>query len=266
MGGLKFLAGRRIRMVSGSMNYGQGHAVAFAQIVGDVLGVSGEHFELLQSDSDELIAGAGTGGSRMVISAGTLLMKAAQASIEKGKRAAAYLFEAAVADIEFAHGAFRVSGTDRAIELFDLVEQLQQLDALPAAVPAILDAELAEDSPPSAFPNGCHVAEVEVDPDTGVVTVKRYFVVDDLGTLINPMLVEGQVQGGVAEGLGQALLEHTVYDDDAQLLPGSFLGYKLPRATDVPDVQFASLPTPVTNNPLGVKGCGEAGTTGRCPQ
>ena len=125
-------------------------------------------------------------------------------------------------DIEFAHEAFGVSGTDRATDLFELVERLQQLDALPADVPANLYAELAEDSPPSAFPNGRHVTEVEVGPDTGVVTVERYCVVDDFGTLINPMLAEGQVQGWVAQGLGQALLEHTVYDDDAQLLSGSF--------------------------------------------
>jgi aerobic carbon-monoxide dehydrogenase large subunit len=265
MGGIRFEADDCVTMISGSLNYGQGHAATFAQIVTSYLGVPFERLQLLQGDSDELIAGAGTGGSRTVLTAGTLLMKASDAVIAKGKLAAAHLLEASALDIEFAQGRFSVAGTDRQIELMDLVARLRAEPALPDDVPDDLSVALADESPPSAFPNGCHVAEVEVDPETGVVELVSYAVVDDFGTLINPMLVEGQVHGGIAQGLGQVLLERTVYDDEGQLLAGSYMDYAMPRASDIPPMRFASQPDPAKTNPLGAKGCGEAGTSGSMP-
>jgi carbon-monoxide dehydrogenase large subunit len=144
----------------------------------------------------------------------------------------------------------------------ELAEKVRTLTNLPENLPKSLDAQLSEDTPPSAFPNGCHVAEVEIEPDTGVVEVVRYVVVDDFGTLINPMLVEGQVHGGVVQGLGQALMENALYDGEGQLIAGSYMDYAVPRAADVPDFIFDSHPVPAKSNPLGAKGCGEAGTTG----
>ncbi len=265
MGGIRFEEDGTVTMVSGSLNYGQGHAATFAQILTTKLGIPFDRFRLLQGDSDELIAGAGTGGSRTVISAGTLLLHAADAVIENGRQISSYVLEAAVEDIEFERGTFRVAGTDRAISIMELADSLRGGTALPDDVPESLDAELAEETPPSAFPNGCHIAEVEIAPDTGVVRVDRYVIVDDFGTLINPMLVEGQVHGGVIQGLGQALMETTSYSEDGQLISGSYMDYVMPRADDLPDFVFASHPVPAKTNPLGAKGCGEAGCTGALP-
>ena len=265
MSALRFEDDGTVTMVSGSLNYGQGHASTFAQIVSTHLGVPFAALRLLQGDSDELIAGAGTGGSRTTISAGTLLIQACDLVIENGRRLAAHVLEAAAEDIVFARGEFRIAGTDRAIAIMDLATRLRDLGPLPGGLPPSLDATLAAQTPPSAFPNGCHVAEVEIEPETGAGAVVRYGVVDDFGTLINPMLVEGQVHGGIVQGIGQALMEETVYDGTGQLVAGSFMDYALPRADCVPDFEFASHPAPATTNPLGAKGCGEAGTTGALP-
>ena len=265
MGGIRFRADGSVLMVSGSLNYGQGHAVTFAQIVSDRLGIPIERLELLQGDSDELIAGAGTGGSRSVICAGSALLSAADEVVANGRTLAGHVLEAAAQDIAFARGEFRVAGTDRAIGILELAARLHAPGGVASAAPDALDANIAEATPPSAFPNGCHVAEVEIARDTGVVTLARYSVVDDFGTLINPMLVEGQVHGGVVQGLGQAILENAVYDAEGQLVSGSYMDYALPRADDVPMFRFASRPVPATTNPLGAKGCGEAGTTGALP-
>ncbi len=265
MGELRFEEDGTVTMVSGSLNYGQGHASTFAQIVTTHLGVPFEKLRLLQGDTDELIAGSGTGGSRTVIAAGTLLLHASDMVIENGRKLAGHVLEAAAEDIEFTHGTFRIAGTDRAIDIMDLSARVRAMGPLPDGLPASLDAKLAEETPPSAFPNGCHVAEIEVTPETGEVAVVRYSVIDDFGTLINPMLVEGQVHGGIVQGLGQALLEHTVYDSEGQLVAGSYMDYALPRADEIPDFTFASRPVPAKTNPLGAKGCGEAGTTGALP-
>jgi carbon-monoxide dehydrogenase large subunit len=265
MGGLRFEDNGTVTMITGSLNYGQGHHSTFAQIVTSKLQIPFERLNLIQGDSDELIAGAGTGGSRTVISSGTALTHAAEQVIEKGKKLAAYVLEAAEADIEFDNGTFAIAGTDRSIGIMQLAEHIRSLDPLPEHLPQSLDVQLAEDTPPSAFPNGCHVAEVEIDPDTGVTEVVRYSIVDDFGTLINPMLVEGQVHGGVVQGMGQVLLENVVYDEQGQLIAGSYMDYAVPRALDVPNFEFASHPVPATSNPLGAKGCGEAGTTGALP-
>ena len=263
MGGIRFEEDGTVTMVSGSLNYGQGHHVTFAQILTATLGIPIDRFNLLQGDSDALIAGAGTGGSRTVISAGTALLHAADQVIENGRAIAGHVLEAAVADIEFEAGQFTVAGTDRTISILDLAERARA--GLPDDLPPGLDAELAEDTPPSAFPNGCHIAEVEIEPETGTVRVDRYVIVDDFGTLINPMLVEGQVHGGVIQGLGQALMEDTAYDAEGQLVSGSYMDYTMPRADDLPVFEFRSHPVPATSNPLGAKGCGEAGCTGALP-
>jgi aerobic carbon-monoxide dehydrogenase large subunit len=185
--------------------------------------------------------------------------------IEKGKALAGHFLEAAAVDIVFGDGSFRVAGTDRAITLLELAARARAARDLPPDLPASLDVALISDTPPSSFPNGAHVAEIEIDPETGVAALQRYTAVDDFGVLVNPMLVTGQVQGGVAQGIGQALMEATRYDRSGQLMSGSFMDYTMPRAETVPAIAVDYHPVPATSNPLGVKGCGEAGVTGALP-
>jgi len=265
MGGLRFEPSGDVTIVTGTLDYGQGHAAAFAQVLADRLGIPFGRIRLLQGDSDALLAGGGTGGSRSIMASGAAILAAAERVIEQGRAAAGHLLEAAEADIEFADGQFRVAGTDRAIGLLELATRLAAGGTLPDGVPDSLDAALVIDTPPSSFPNGVHVAEIEIDPETGAAMIARYTVVDDFGTLVNPMLVEGQVHGGIVQGIGQALMEQAVYDADGNLAAGSFMDYAMPRAADIPDIGFTSHPVPATTNPLGVKGCGEAGVTGALP-
>jgi carbon-monoxide dehydrogenase large subunit len=182
-----------------------------------------------------------------------------------GKQIAAHVLEAAVADIEFRAGRFVIAGTDRSVGIMELAEKIRSGLKLPAELPQSLDVQLVADGPPSAFPNGCHIAEVEVDPETGVVEVVRYSFVNDFGTVINPLLVNGQAHGGIVQGIGQALLEHTMYDEQGQLLTGSYMDYALPRAGDAPMFTHEFHPVPATTNVLGAKGCGEAGCAGGLP-
>jgi carbon-monoxide dehydrogenase large subunit len=265
MGGIRFEPDGRVTMITGTLDYGQGHASAFAQVLVERLGLPFERIDLVQGDSDALLAGGGTGGSRSIMASGKALVEAAAEVIEKGRMLAGHFLEAAPADIAFEAGAFRIAGTDRSITLLDLAARVRGVTDLPRDLPTSLDAALVAESPPSAFPNGCHVAEVEVDPETGQVRLERYTAVDDFGTLVNPMLAEGQVHGGVAQGIGQALLEHAVYDAAGQLLAGTFMDYALPRADVVPAIEVGFHPVPAASNPLGVKGCGEAGVTGALP-
>jgi carbon-monoxide dehydrogenase large subunit len=265
MGGIRFEADGTVTIITGTLDYGQGHASPFAQILTEKLGVPFDRIRLLQGDSDELIAGGGTGGSKSVMASGAAIIEASQKVIELGKQAASAVLEAAAADIEFARGRFTIAGTDRSIDIMDLAKKLRGGVRLPADAPKSLDVKHVFDNAPSAFPNGCHVAEVEIDPDTGVTSVVSYVMVNDFGTIINPMLVEGQLHGGVAQGIGQVLLERTVYDEDGQFLTGSYMDYALPRASDLPNYAFFSHPVPATTNPLGAKGCGEAGCAGSLP-
>lgn len=265
MGGLRFEEDGTVTIITGTLDYGQGHASAFAQILTEKLGVPFDRIRLLQGDSDELIAGGGTGGSKSVMASGAAIIEASQKVVELGKQAASAVLEAAVADIEFAQGRFTIAGTDRSIDIMALARKLRSGVNLPADTPKSLDVKHIYDNAPSAFPNGCHVAEVEIDPDTGVTSVVKYVMVNDFGTIINPMLVEGQLHGGVAQGIGQVLLERTVYDEDGQFLTGSYMDYALPRASDLPNYAFYSHPVPATTNPLGAKGCGEAGCAGSLP-
>jgi carbon-monoxide dehydrogenase large subunit len=190
-------------------------------------------------------------------------VEAAGKVIEQGRQIASHVLEAAAADLEFAHGRFVIAGTDRSIGIVELAERLRGGLELPPGVPASLDVRHVSDGPGAAtYPNGCHVCEVELDPETGAMAVVRYLAVNDFGTVINPLIVEGQLHGGVVQGIGQALMEMTAYDDDGQLLTGSFMDYALPRAVDSPEVAVIHHPVPATTNVLGVKGCGEAGCAG----
>ena len=265
MGGIRFEADGTVTIITGTLDYGQGHASAFAQVLSDRLGVPFDRIKLLQGDSDELIAGGGTGGSRSMMQSGGAIVEASGIVVERGKQVAAHFLEAAVADIEFARGRFTIVGTDRGIGIMDLAAQLRLEPSLPDDLPRTLDVSHIFKGVPSAFPNGCHIAEVELDPDTGVVDVVSYATVNDFGVLVNPMLVEGQAHGGIAQGLGQALTEMVAYDEGGQLLTGSFMDYGLPRASDLPGLSFESHPVPARTNPLGAKGCGEAGCAGSLP-
>ena len=257
MGGIRFEPNGDVTIVSGTLDYGQGHATPFAQVLVDRLGVPFDRVRLVQGDSDQLIAGGGTGGSRSIMAAGTAIAAASMLVVERGRTLAAEALEAAPADIEFdpRAGRFAIAGTDRSVGIMELA----------ARDPAALSVEHVDKYEASAFPNGCHVAEVEVDPDTGEAQVVRYTMANDFGVLVNPMLVEGQAHGGVVQGIGQALMERTAYDGDGQFLSGSFLDYQLPRASDVPPMAFSSHPSPALTNVLGVKGCGEAGCAGALP-
>ena len=264
MGGLRFGDDGRVTIVSGTLDYGQGHRSTFAQILSARMGIPFDRIDLLQGDSDELIVGGGTGGSRSVIAEAGALYETAAEVIEKGRAVAGHVLEAAIEDVEFADGEFRIAGTDRSVGIFELATRARDLGGADG-LPETLDTELVHNTAPSSFPNGVHVCEVEIDPETGATRVDRYTVVDDFGTIVNPLLAEGQVHGGVVQGIGQALMEHIVYDDDGQLLTGSYMDYQLPRAIEIPDIVFDDHPVPATTNVIGAKGAGEAGCSGALP-
>jgi aerobic carbon-monoxide dehydrogenase large subunit len=249
----------------GTQSTGQGHETAYVQLTAAQLGIDGDKIRIRQGDTDTIPVGGGTGGARSLYSEGQAILTTSDSVIAKGKQAAAEELEAAVADIGFADGTFSIVGTDRGIDILTLAAT-QRKKATAGLKATILDA--AEIAPIKAhtFPNGCHVAEVEVDIDTGVVELSRYLVCDDFGKTINPLIVRGQVAGGVAQGYGQAVMERTVYDPDSgQLLSGSFMDYALPRANEFPDIEVELLEVPCATNPLGVKGAGEAGAVGSPP-
>ncbi len=264
MGGIRFEADGTVTIITGTFDHGQGHAAPFAQVLVGKLGIPFERIRLLQGDTNELLVGGGTGGSRSIMNSGAAILLAGDKVIENGKILAAHVLEAAAADIEFKAGRFAIAGTDRSIGLLDLAERVRGAKGLPAGLPS-LDVKLAYDGAPSTFPNGCHVAEVEIDPETGVTEIVKYTAVDDCGVVINPMIVEGQVHGGVVQGIGQALLERVVYSEDGQPLTGSYMDYGIPRASDVPSIVSHEHPVPAKTNPLGVKGVGEAGCSGAFP-
>jgi aerobic carbon-monoxide dehydrogenase large subunit len=253
-----------VTLTTGTLDFGMGHATPFAQVLSEKLGIPFEKISLVQGDSDRLVMGGGSGGSKSIMHSGTAIVEAAAKIIEKGREAASHVLEAAVADIEFDRGRFVIAGTDRAISVMDLARTLRERGTkLPADALQSLDITHVSDGPAAAtFPNGCHIAEVEVDPETGTASVVKYTCVNDFGTVVNPLIVEGQLHGGAVQGIGQALMEMTVFDDAGQLLTGSFMDYAMPRAIDVPSFTVADHPAPATTNPLGVKGCGEAGCAG----
>ncbi|GAB5377290.1 MAG: xanthine dehydrogenase family protein molybdopterin-binding subunit [Acuticoccus sp.] len=262
MGGVRFEADGDVTFITGTLDYGQGHATTFAQILGAELGIPFERIRLLQGDSDELLFGGGTGGSRSVIVSGTAAIRASAEVIERGKALAGWALEAAPGDIEFANGRFTIVGTDREIGLLDLAQEVRAASDLPADLPDTLDVSLVVDEAGVTFPNGCHVCEIEIDEETGAAQIVRYSMVNDIGTVVNPLLLEGQCHGGVMQGIGQALMERVVYDEEGQLLSGSFTDYAMPRADDAPMFEVHHRPTRTASNPLGAKGVGESGCAG----
>jgi len=263
---LRFDPSGELTILAGTLSHGQGHETTYAQMVADWLGVPEDKIHLAQADTDEVAIGRGTYASRSMMIGGSALRAAADEVVERGKRFAAHFMEADAADIAFADGAFTIAGTDQSMP----IGQVAQMSFIPVGLPSELGVGLqgagsfSPDVP--TFPNGCHICELEIDPETGEVALDRYTVVDDIGTVINPLLAKGQIQGGVAQGAGQALIEDVVYDHDSgQLLTGSLLDYGIPRADIVPAITVDFSPVPSTTNPLGAKGVGEGGTVASTP-
>ena len=263
---IRFAPSGTVTVFMGTKNQGQGHETTFKQILHERLGLDPHDVRYIDGDTDRVAFGMGSMGSRSTVIGGTALWAAADKIIAKGRRIAAKMLEAAEADITFANGAFAVVGTDRALPLKDVARAAFQPASLPKGVEAGF-FETATFSPTSdTWPNGCHICEVEIDPETGTVAIVGYVIADDVGTVINPLTLKGQIHGGVAQGVGQALMEQIVYDaDSGQLLTGSFMDYALPRADTLPDIAVESHPVPTKLNPLGAKGAGEAGTVGALP-
>jgi aerobic carbon-monoxide dehydrogenase large subunit len=259
---IRFEADDTVTILTGTFDQGQGHHTAFAQVLSDRLGIPFERIRVVQGDSSQLAGGSGTGGSRSIMASGTAILEAAAQVVERGRMLASAVLEAAPGDIEFDTGRFLIAGTDRGIDVLELAAKLRAGLAVGEDGPQSLDVSHLTDPIPSAFPNGCHVAEVEIDPQTGVVEVVKYSSVNDFGTIVNPLLVEGQLHGGIVQGIGQVIFERTAYDADGQLLTASFMDYAMPRASVVPAIHFESHPVPARSNPLGAKGCGEAGCAG----
>jgi carbon-monoxide dehydrogenase large subunit len=261
LGKIVFEADGSVKLITGTLDYGQGHATPFAQVLSAQLGVPFDKVRLEQNDSDIVHTGNGTGGSRSITATGQAIVESSALVIAKGKAAAAHLMEAAEGDIEFEGGRFTIAGTDRSIDIMELAQRMRE-GKMPEGVPSSLDVDHTSSEVPSTFPNGCHVAEVEIDPDTGVVRIVGYTGVNDFGTVVNPMIVAGQLHGGVAQGIGQALMEEVSYDSSGQPITGSFMDYAMPRAGDIPSMTVGDHPSPAKSNPLGTKGCGEAGCAG----
>jgi carbon-monoxide dehydrogenase large subunit len=256
----------KIDLVVGTQSNGQGHQTAYGQILTDKLGLPIEAVRLRQGDSDELTKAGGTGGSRSLLMGGQATTVAADLLIEKARKIAGFMLETAEADIEFEEGVFSIVGTDKRVSLVDVARAANERDDLPDDLQGPLAADGGYKAEAMTFPNGCHACEIEIDPETGDLHIERYVVVDDFGRLVNPMLVAGQIHGGAAQGLGQALLEHTVYDPESgQLLTGSFMDYCMPRADDMPEIELTFENFPCTTNPMGIKGSGEAGAIGAPP-
>jgi carbon-monoxide dehydrogenase large subunit len=256
---IRFEADGTVSLITGTQTIGQGHETTFPQILADRLGIPNELIRLVQGDTDRIPLGGGHGSSRATYMGGTAIWRAAEEVVAKGMRVAAEALEAAEADLSFADGRFVVAGTDRSLALLDVA-------ALARDKEAPLDTYHVWTREWMTFPNGAHVVEVEIDRDTGQVTLARYTAVDDYGVLVNPMIAAGQAHGAIAQGVGQALLEHAAYDPaSGQLIAGSFMDYALPRADDLLSYDLGFNGTRCTTNPLGVKGCGEAGAVGAFP-
>ncbi len=251
-----------VTVFTGSHSHGQGHETTFAQVVAGKFGIPIEQVEVVHGDTGRMEFGLGTYGSRSLAVGGSALVKSADKIIDKGKRISAHMLETTPEDIDFGEGVYRARGTNRQMTFGEVALAAY----VPANFPEGLEPGLSEktfyDPKNFTYPAGSHIAEVEVDPETGRIEVVAFTAVDDFGEIINPMIVEGQVHGGVAQGIGQALLEHGVYDETGQLITGSFMDYAMPRAGDLPSFQVATTVTPCTHNPLGAKGCGEAGAIG----
>jgi carbon-monoxide dehydrogenase large subunit len=263
---IRFDENATVTIIAGTHSHGQGHETVYAQMVSEWLGVDFDKIRMVQGDTDQVAFGRGTYGSRSMTIGGSALKAAADLVIEKGKRMAAHVLEASPGDIAFAEGKFTVVGTDKSIRLVDLVKRSFAPVGWPAEFGVGLEAVGTFTPERPNFANGCHICEVEVDPETGAVAIVRYTAVDDSGVIINPLLFEGQIHGGLAMGIGQALLEKVEYDPQSgQPLSGSFLDYCMPRAEHFPSFELHELPDRCRSNPIGVKGAGESGTVGAPP-
>ncbi|MBO6864738.1 MAG: xanthine dehydrogenase family protein molybdopterin-binding subunit [Alphaproteobacteria bacterium] len=257
----------RVTLYIGTQDNGQGHQTAYKQIVSDRLGLDLDRITVVQGDTDLVERGGGTGGSRSIPEGGVAVRNAADGVVDKGKIIAAGILEAAPGDIDFADGQFTIVGTDRQVGFEEVARAAHDPSRLPPDTEPGLDVKVRHKAEVQTYPNGCHVCELEIDPDTGDLEIVNYVVVDDFGTVVNPLMLAGQVHGGIGQGLGQSLLEETVYDKETgQLLSGSFMDYCMPRADDIPTIDFSYVDDiPCTTNPLGIKGAGEAGAIGAPP-
>ena len=257
---LRFDPSGGVTILAGTHSHGQGHATTYAQMVADWLGLPFETIRFIQGDTDAVPFGRGTYAARSSLVGGSALKLAADAIVEKARKLAAFLMEAAPEDVHFRDGVFAIAGTDRAMPLAEVARAAYRPAGLP---PQFLGLEASGSwaADPPNYPNGCHVAEIEIDPETGRVALDRYAVVDELGRVVNPMICAGQVHGALAQGIGQALCEEVAYDRaSGQLLSGSFMDYAMPRAGDLPNFSVSFEEIPATTNPIGIKGVGETGT------
>ena len=262
---IRFDRGGTVTLFSGSVTQGQGHETVFKQLVCDKLGMHPDDVRYIQGDTDKVFFGTGPGGSRTAAICGSAFNQAADRIINKAKKIAAHMWSIDAADVKFDEGMFSSTKSNQTITM----KELGRKAANPKNVPADLDVNLSASSvfrvDVANYPNGCHVCEVEIDPETGVIKILRYSVVDDVGTVMNPLLLKGQIVGGVVQGVGQILMEDIHFDADGQLVTGSFMDYAMPRASDLSPVEVKSNPVPTKQNPLGVKGAGEAGCVGAMP-
>jgi carbon-monoxide dehydrogenase large subunit len=262
---IRFTKAGSVLLLMGTISHGQGHDTTFKQILSDRLGVPAERIRMIEGDTDQVSMGEGTGGSRSAELGGAAIYLCSDKIVEKGKKIAAHNLEAAETDIEFSDGTFTVAGTDKSIDIMEVAQASYLPNKIPADVEIGLDEMYSYLPDTETFPNGTHVCELEVDPDTGAIDILKYSVIDDVGVVVNPLLLKGQIHGGVGQGLGQALLENIHYDEDGQILTGSFMDYCMPRADDICAIEVGSNPQPCKTNPTGIKGAGEAGTVGALP-
>ncbi|MEC9208128.1 MAG: molybdopterin cofactor-binding domain-containing protein, partial [Pseudomonadota bacterium] len=263
---IRFDPSGSVTLIMGTHNHGQGHETIFRQMLADMLGLEFEQVRLAQGDSDVSMMGTGTFGSRSSGVGGASIQLAAKKIVEKCKPLVAHHLEVAVQDIEFDDGTFTVAGTDKTMSLIDAAKNAHNFMTAPPDFELGLDEWAAWSPPAPTFPNGCHIAEVEIDPDTGRTEIVRYCMVDDVGTVINPLLLEGQVHGGAVQGIGQIMCENMVWDEESgQMISGSFMDYTMPRADDCPSFEMAENIVPTPTNPMGIKGAGEAGCVGAMP-
>ena len=263
---IRFDSSGKACVLAGSHSHGQGHETAYRQMAVEFLGLPFDDVAVVCGDTDRVAHGRGSFGSRTMMAGGAAFRAAARRIIDRGREVAAVLLEPGVEEVGFEDGAFRNGTTNRFVSLAEVAKAAFNPFLLPAGAEIGLPASSASSAGGASFPNGCHICEVEIDPDTGVVEMVSYIVVEDVGTVINPLLLKGQIHGGVVQGAGQALLEQVVYDPgDGQLITGSFLDYAMPRAADLCPIEVFSHPVPTTLNPLGAKGAGEAGAVGALP-
>jgi carbon-monoxide dehydrogenase large subunit len=263
---LRFDRGGTVTLLSGSITQGMGHETIYKQLVCDRLGLHPDQVHYVQGDTEKVAIGEGSGGSRTATLGGSAVYLATEKIVAKAKAIAAHLLEAAEADIAFADGVFAIAGTDRTVSLADIAAAAWDPQSLPDGMEPGLVASAAYSAKQQNFPNGTHICELEIDPETGMVEILNYSVVDDVGTVLNPLLLEGQIRGGIAQGAGQVLMEDIHFDPaSGQLVTGSFMDYAMPRADDLSAIHCESSPVPTGTNPLGVKGAGEAGAVGAMP-